>query len=83
MLKEGAEPLKPREEADGKKVDSDDDDDPFEDVPAPRQPAQLAEYSDEDDEAIIKEVYVSYSCLQSFLGKQVHQRFHSMTSVRF
>lgn len=78
MLKEGAEPLKPREEADGETIDNDDDDDPFEDVPAPRLPAQLAEYSDEDDEAIIKEVYVSPSCLQLSLGTQCHQRFHSV-----
>ena len=61
MLKEGAEPIEPAEVIGSNGVD-DDDDDAFQDDPAPRQPAQLAEYSDEDDdEGIIKEVYVSPS----------------------
>lgn len=64
MLKEGAEPLEPAEVVGNDAIDDDDDDDAFQDIPAPRQPAQLTEYSDEDDEGIIKEVYVS-SCLHA------------------
>lgn len=54
-MKEGAEPLGGPETG-----DQDDDNDPFDDIPAPTQPAQLREYSDEDedDEGIVKEDYV-------------------------
>ena len=66
MLKEGAEPIGPAEVAGNDAIANDeDDDDAFQDAPAPRQPAQLAEYSDEDDEGIIKEVYVSQNLPRS------------------
>lgn len=56
MLKEGAEAINP------------DHSDAAYDKPVPKQPTQLREYSDEDDdEGIVKEAAVSSFALQKFV----------------
>ena len=69
LLKEGAEPI-----ARDHGNDSGDDDDAFQERPIPRQPAQLREYSEDedDDDGIVKEVYVSSSHGQAILTLKVH-----------
>jgi hypothetical protein len=46
------------EEAEAVEELVDDKDDLFQDKPAPRQPTQLRDYSDEDDDGVVQEVYV-------------------------
>lgn len=45
------------EEAEAVEELVDDKDDLFQDKPAPRQPTQLRDYSDEDDDGVVQEVY--------------------------